>query len=154
MVVKLRLARLSKRHQPFYNIVVAKDRSARDSKPMEVLGTYNPVPQVPLAVAAEDSPAASISASGTIRRYKDIQLDITRTKYWLGVGAQPSEGVQGILGMLGLWEGKPGTREALGRKGGVSVPVAAAEVKSVEALPVDVASLIAKQRQRLKNKGA
>lgn len=116
MVVKLRLARLSKRHQPFYNIVVAKDRSARDSKPMEVLGTYNPVPQVPLANAQDPTP---YSASTQVRRYKDIQLDITRTKYWLGVGAQPSEGVQGILGMLGLWEGKPGTKEALGRKGGL-----------------------------------
>lgn len=114
MVVKLRLARLSKRHQPYYNIVVAKDRSARDSKPMEVLGTYNPVPQVPLAVAQDPAP---YSYSAQVRRYKDIQLDITRTKYWLGVGAQPSEGVQGILGMLGLWEGKPGTKEALGRKG-------------------------------------
>lgn len=115
MVVKLRLARLSKRHQPFYNIVVAKDRSARDSKPMEVLGTYNPVPQVPLAVAQDPTP---YSESNQVRRYKDIQLDITRTKYWLGVGAQPSEGVQGILGMLGLWEGKPGTKASLGRKGG------------------------------------
>lgn len=111
MVVKLRLARLSKRHQPFYNIVVAKDRSARDSKPMEVLGTFNPVPQTPLA--SQFQPTQD-------KKFKDIQLDITRTKYWLGVGAQPSEGVQGILGMLGLWEAKPGTMAARGRVGGAA----------------------------------
>jgi len=51
------------------------------------------------------------------RKYKDIKLDITRTKYWLGVGAQPSEGVQGILGLLGLWEGRPGLREGEGMSG-------------------------------------
>lgn len=112
MVVKLRLARLSKRHQPFYNIVVAKDRSARDSRPMEVLGTYNPVPQTPLASQFQPE---------QLKRYKDIQLDITRTKYWLGVGAQPSEGVQPILGMLGLWEPKPGTNKARSRIGGAAV---------------------------------
>lgn len=111
MVVKLRLARLSKRHQPFYNIVVAKDRSARDSKPMEVLGTFNPVPQVPLASQFQPE---------QLKKYKDIQLDITRTKYWLGVGAQPSEGVQPILGMLGLWEPKPGTNKARSRIGGAA----------------------------------
>lgn len=126
MVVKIRLARLSKRRQPFYNIVVAKARSARDSRPMEVLGTYNPVPQTPLASnfapsasssssAATDATVAATASPQIPRKYKDIQLDITRTKYWLGVGAQPSEGVQGILGLLGLWEGKPGTRAAEGR---------------------------------------
>jgi len=118
MVVKIRLARLSKRHQPFYNIVVAQARSARDSKPMEVLGTYNPVPQTPLATAHTPekvhNPATGLLEAYQPRQYKDIKLDVTRTKYWLGVGAQPSEGVQGILGLLGLWEGKPETRSSLG----------------------------------------
>lgn len=54
------------------------------------------------------------------RQYKDVKLDIARTKYWLGVGAQPSEGVQGILGLLGLWEGRPGTKERLGMGSGRS----------------------------------
>lgn len=123
MVVKIRLARLSKRHSPFYNIVVAQARSARDSKPMEVLGTFNPVPQTPLASSHTpekvQNPTTGEMEDYKPRKYKDVRLDITRTKYWLGVGAQPSEGVQGILGLLGLWEGRPGTREAkwMGGKG-------------------------------------
>ena len=82
---------------------------------MEVLGTYNPVPQTPLS-------SQFTTADQESRRYKDVKLDITRTKYWLGVGAQPSEGVQGILGLLGLWEGKPGTKATLGRMGGGEKP--------------------------------
>lgn len=41
MVLKIRLARFGKRNAPFYNIVVAQARSARNSKPLEVLGTIN-----------------------------------------------------------------------------------------------------------------
>ena len=39
MVLKIRLARFGKRNAPFYNIVVAQARTARNSKPLEVLGT-------------------------------------------------------------------------------------------------------------------
>lgn len=124
MVVRIRLARLSKARSPLYNIVVMRDRTARDSKPMEVLGRYNPVPQIPLASAHTPekvlNPETKEMEAYKPRKYKDIKLDITRTKYWLGVGAQPSEGVQGILGMLGLWEGRPGTKEALGRTKGAA----------------------------------
>lgn len=118
MVLRIRLARLSRRHSPHYNIVLARDRTARDSKPLEVLGTYNPTPQTPLAT--HDTPAQTLNpVTGQMeeykpRQYKDVKLDVSRTKYWLGVGAQPSEGVQGILGLLGLWEGRPGTKERLG----------------------------------------
>lgn len=38
MVLKIRLARFGKRNSPFYNIVVAQARTARNSKPLEVLG--------------------------------------------------------------------------------------------------------------------
>jgi len=119
MVVKIRLSRLSRRHQPLYNIVVAQARSARDSKPMEVLGTYDPTPRTPLS--SHDTPETVFDAATQKmvpfkpRRYKDIRLDVTRTKYWLGVGAQPSEGVQDMLRMLGLWEARPETRAALGK---------------------------------------
>ncbi|KFY16299.1 hypothetical protein V491_05370 [Pseudogymnoascus sp. VKM F-3775] len=47
MVVKIRLARFGKRKAPFYNIVVAQARTARNSKPLEVLGTYDPIPKKP-----------------------------------------------------------------------------------------------------------
>ncbi|MCJ1482010.1 37S ribosomal protein S16, mitochondrial [Schaereria dolodes] len=90
MVVKIRLARFGKANSPFYNIVVAQARSARNSKPIEVLGTYDPIPKPP--------------PNGEGKPFKDIKLDISRAKYWLGVGAQPSDPAWRLLSMLGLLE--------------------------------------------------
>lgn len=113
MVVRIRLARFGKAHEPVYNIVVAQKkygdqlspnlplsrrqpanltlRSGRNKKPMEVLGTYEPIPKTPLA------------GEGDVNRlYKDIRLDTARTKYWLGVGAQPSDPVWKLLSMVRL----------------------------------------------------
>lgn len=90
MVLKIRLARFGKRNSPFYNIVVAHARTARNSKPLEVLGTYDPIPKPP--------------ELGVGKPYKDIKLDISRAKYWLGVGAQPSDPAWRLLAMLGLLE--------------------------------------------------
>ncbi|KAM3416674.1 Ribosomal protein S16 [Cercospora zeina] len=97
MVLRLRLARVStptgaKRHSPFYNIVLAQDRTARDSKPMEVLGTYDPIPKLP------------VGAEPGQKKQKDIKIDVSRAKYWLGVGAQPSDTVWRLLSMIGLLE--------------------------------------------------
>ena len=98
MVLKLRLARIrtpggAKRHKPMYNIVLAHARTARDSKPLEVLGTYDPIPKLP--VGAEPDPA-----TGVVRKVKDIKVDVSRAKYWLGVGAQPSDTVWRLLSMV------------------------------------------------------
>ncbi|KAH9841212.1 ribosomal protein S16 [Teratosphaeria destructans] len=99
MVLKLRLSRVStpggaKRHHPRYNIVLAHARTARDSKPLEVLGTYNPIPELP------------VGAEPGARKQKDIKIDVARVKYWLGVGAQPSDTVWRLLSMIGLLEPK------------------------------------------------
>ncbi|KAI5777672.1 ribosomal protein S16 [Geopyxis carbonaria] len=90
MVVRLRLARFGKAHSPVYNIVVQHARTARDAKPIEVIGTYDPIPKEP--------------ADGVGKKIKDIQLDMVRAKYWLGVGAQPSDPVWRLLSMFGLIE--------------------------------------------------
>ncbi|KAI9892378.1 MAG: 37S ribosomal protein S16, mitochondrial [Vezdaea aestivalis] len=59
---------------------------------MEVLGTYDPIPRkIPY------SPPGS-------KKVKDIQLDMSRARYWLGVGAQPSEPAWRLMSMLGLLE--------------------------------------------------
>ncbi|KAL3464006.1 37S ribosomal protein S16 [Aspergillus heterothallicus] len=94
MVVRIRLSRFGNKHQPFYNIVVAQARTARDSKPLEVIGTFNPVPQRPTNMSDEEAKNA--------RPYKDITLDKARASYWIGVGAQPSDGVWRILSLAGL----------------------------------------------------
>jgi small subunit ribosomal protein S16 len=54
---------------------------------MEVLGTYDPIPK-----------ADTYDTSGAL--HKDIKLDITRAKYWVGVGAQPSDTVWRLLAMV------------------------------------------------------
>ncbi|KAL4991953.1 ribosomal protein S16 domain-containing protein [Aspergillus falconensis] len=94
MVVRIRLARFGNKHQPFYNIVVAQARSARNSKPIEVIGTLNPIPQRPTNLSDEEARNA--------RPYKEISLDRSRAKYWLGVGAQPSDTVWRLLSLAGL----------------------------------------------------
>jgi ribosomal protein S16 len=63
--------------------MLTKLRTARNSKPLEVLGTYNPYPKEPI--------------DGEGPKQKSIELDITRAKYWLGVGAQPSDSAWDLL---------------------------------------------------------
>ncbi|EAS31332.3 mitochondrial 37S ribosomal protein MRPS16 [Coccidioides immitis RS] len=104
MVVRIRLSRFGNRHQPFFNIVVCQARTARDSKPIEVIGTYNPIPKRPVGLSEEEAKLA--------RPYKDIALDQSRAKYWLGVGAQPSEPVWRLLSLAGLVESKLGRKRA------------------------------------------
>ena len=99
MVLRIRLARFGTKRRPIYNIVLAQAKSARDKKPLEVLGTYNPIPQVPLATP--DTPEFLESGEKfTPKKVKDVQLDLVRTRYWLGVGAQPTEPVEKLLRMV------------------------------------------------------
>lgn len=76
MVVRIRLARWGRRHLPFFRIVVADGRSPRDGRHLDVVGTYN---------------AAGHSAAEVAARVKRVELDVGRIKYWLSVGAQPSD---------------------------------------------------------------
>lgn len=98
MVVRIRLARFGRTNAPFYNIVVAHARTARNSRPLEVIGTYDPIPK-----------KDTYDESG--RLHKDIKLDILRAKYWIGVGAQPSETVWRLLSMVGILEPKHRPRQ-------------------------------------------
>lgn len=74
MAVKIRLSRIGKKKQPYYKIVVVDSRKSTATNYIEQLGTYNP----------NTVPA-------------DIRLNQERLKYWLDVGAQPSETVRSIL---------------------------------------------------------
>lgn len=64
-------------------------RTARNSRPLEVIGTYDPVPK-----------PDPYDNSG--RLHKDIKLDSQRAKYWIGVGAQPTDTAWRLLSMAGL----------------------------------------------------
>ncbi|KAE9962937.1 hypothetical protein EG328_011919 [Venturia inaequalis] len=107
MVVRIRLARFGKRNKPFYNIVVSQARTARNSLPVEVLGTYNPLPQEPQEQPSSlDDITSSTTKPEVQRKFKDIKLDVSRAKYWLGVGAQPSDPAWRLLSMVGIMEPK------------------------------------------------
>lgn len=88
MVLRIRLSRFGKKHAPFYNIVLTHARTARNSRPLEVLGTYNPIPQAPRPGDTHGRP------------WKDIKLDMSRARYWVGVGAQPSDTAWRLLSMV------------------------------------------------------
>lgn len=51
-----------------------------------ITGTYDPIPKPP--------------PLGVGKPFKDIQLDTARAKYWLGVGAQPSDPAWRLLSMV------------------------------------------------------
>ncbi|CAE6516454.1 unnamed protein product [Rhizoctonia solani] len=87
-VVRLRLARHGQRNRPFYHVVAINARKARDAKPIEKIGEYDPIPQ-PLP----DNPSVT---------EKRITWDADRIRYWLGVGAQPSPTVARLLEMANL----------------------------------------------------
>ena len=84
MAVKIRLARMGDKHSPVYRMVVADSRSARDTKAIEVIGTYNPL----------TNPAT-------------INVKADRVQYWLGCGAIPTETAKELLIKQGLIEAKP-----------------------------------------------
>ncbi|EGW30138.1 uncharacterized protein SPAPADRAFT_57586 [Spathaspora passalidarum NRRL Y-27907] len=98
---RIRLARFGRKHQPFYNIVVIPRYKARDRLPIEVLGTYNPIPVPKIPGSQEKST-------------KEIELNMQRTLYWLGVGAEPSDRVSWLLKKAGIlpeeWPKAPVTK--------------------------------------------
>lgn len=80
--VALRFQRLGRRSRPFYRLVAADSRSRRDGKVIERLGTFNPL----------------INREGK----KEARLEVQRIKYWISVGAQPSQAVSRLLSKAGL----------------------------------------------------
>jgi len=75
MSVKLRLKRIGARNTPIYRIVATDSRSPRDGRPIEELGTYNPVQQTE----------------------PNFDLNLERAEHWLSVGAQPSDTVRSFI---------------------------------------------------------
>ena len=78
-MLKIRLRRIGAKKAPFYRIVVAESRYARDGRFVEEIGTYNPLVD----------PA-------------EIKVDAEKVQKWLDSGAQPTETVKSILAKNGL----------------------------------------------------
>lgn len=79
---------MGRRHRPFYRIVAVDSRAPRDGRTIEELGWYDPLVR---NVEARES------------------LDASRIRYWLSVGAQPSEKVAAMLKRHNI--NKPGPGE-------------------------------------------
>lgn len=82
-MVKLRLKRFGRTHRPFYRLNAVDQRAKRDGRSIEELGTFDPL-------------------------HKDeasqVNFNAERVKYWLSVGAQPSETVRSLIKRAGITE--------------------------------------------------
>ena len=79
MAVRIRLTRVGATKQPAYRVVVTDSRNARDSRPIETIGHYNP-------------------------RVHPVEfvVDVDKVKSWLAKGAQPSDTVARLLEGAGV----------------------------------------------------
>ena len=80
MSVKIRLMRMGKKKHPTYRVVVADSRSPRDGRNIETIGHYRP----------RQDPSVS-------------DIDGEKALAWLRKGAQPTEQVQKLLTVSGVW---------------------------------------------------
>jgi small subunit ribosomal protein S16 len=74
MAVAIRLRREGAKNSPYYKIVVADQRRARDGKFIEIIGTYDPK-----------------------KEGENFAIQLDRADYWVGVGARPSQTVGNIM---------------------------------------------------------
>jgi small subunit ribosomal protein S16 len=75
---------MGRKHRPYFRIVAIDHRQPRDGRILEELGSYDPM------------------VKNTDER---VKLRASRIKYWMGVGAKPSENVAIFLKKyLARWE--------------------------------------------------
>jgi small subunit ribosomal protein S16 len=86
MSVKIRMSRGGTKQKAYYRIVAIHSRDQRDGRYIERLGTYDPR-------LGNDDP-------------KRVVLNEERIKYWLSVGAQPSDRVARFLDKAGMMKRK------------------------------------------------
>jgi small subunit ribosomal protein S16 len=73
-MLAIRLRRAGSKKRPYFRLVVADSRAARDSSFVEIVGHYNP----------RTKPAL-------------VDVDQERVSYWIGQGAQPSDSVRTLI---------------------------------------------------------
>lgn len=77
MSVRIRLAKIGKKHQISYRIVAQDSRAKRDGRFLEILGFYNPYLQPP----------------------KNIKFNQEKLIFWISKGAKPTLAVAKLLKM-------------------------------------------------------
>ena len=81
MAVKMRLTRMGDKKAPFYRVVVADSRVARDAKYIDLVGTYNP-----------------------LTNPEEVKIDAEKAQKWIKNGAQPTATVKALLVKAGVVE--------------------------------------------------
>lgn len=77
---RIRLSRRGRRNLPFYHILITDQRSKRDGKFIEKIGTYDPLKK-------------------TENRAEKVSVDLERYNYWISVGAQPSDTIKKLISL-------------------------------------------------------
>jgi small subunit ribosomal protein S16 len=81
MAVRIRLKRMGRRHRSYFRLTAIDARSPRDGRVLEELGLYDPT---------------------ETNRNEQTRLNAERIRYWLSVGAQPTETVSALLRRHGI----------------------------------------------------
>ena len=97
MSVSIRLSRGGSKKRPHYKVVVSNSRAPRDGAYLEQVGTYNPL------LAKDDE--------------NRVKLVEDRLRYWLSVGAQPTDRVARMLDKAGIKERAATSNPAKGEPG-------------------------------------
>jgi small subunit ribosomal protein S16 len=113
MALKIRLARGGSKKRPYYRVVVADINAPRDGRFIEKIGTYNPL----LPKDSEDR----------------VNIDVDRAKYWMSVGAKPTDRVLRFLDALGLEKREPRNNPNKAKPGKKRVEREAAEAEAAAA---------------------
>jgi small subunit ribosomal protein S16 len=95
-LLRIRLARVGKKKQPTYRVVVADARKPRDGAYVEILGHYNP----------RTDPTT-------------FEIDADKVRDWLSKGAQPTDRMEKLLAGKGLVPARDwgaASREAAARR--------------------------------------
>ena len=73
-MVVIRLTRMGTKHKPFYRVVAVDKRKPRESRYIERIGHYNPIPETP-----------------------EVKIDMEKYNKWIKLGAKPSATVKSLL---------------------------------------------------------
>ncbi|XP_061893503.1 28S ribosomal protein S16, mitochondrial [Entelurus aequoreus] len=113
VVLRLAMAGHNQANRPFFRIVAAFNKRARDGKYIEQLGTYDPLPNV--------------------YNEKLVSFNYDRIKYWIGSGAHTTKPVAKLLGLAGFFPLHPMTVTQMERRRAQAAETETKAKDSVEA---------------------
>ncbi len=73
-MVVIRLTRMGTKHRPYYRIVATDKRRPRESRYIDLIGSYNPM-----------------------KGEADVKIDMSKYKEWIDKGAVPSLTVKSLI---------------------------------------------------------